>query len=112
MALAAGRLRHRVEIEEQISERDSDGVLVTYWAPVASVWAAVEPVSVKEWIQSGQMQSEVKARFVIRYRPDIRASMRIVHRGLYYNIVGAFSDKESGREYLTLPVTEGVNDGQ
>ena len=25
MALAAGRLRHRVEIEEQISERDSDG---------------------------------------------------------------------------------------
>ena len=110
MALAAGRLRHRVEIEEQISERD--GVLVTYWAPVASVWAAVEPVSVKEWIQSGQMQSEVKARFVIRYRPDIRASMRIVHRGLYSNIAGAFSAKESGLESLTLPVTEGVNDGQ
>ena len=39
MALAAGRLRHRVRIEEQVTARDSDGIEQTDWVPVATVWA-------------------------------------------------------------------------
>lgn len=112
MSLAAGRLRHKVEIQEQIEAKDSDGYPTIYWAEWATVWAAVEPLSVKEWMQSGQTQSQVSARITIRYRPGLKASMRILFRDKIYNIAGSFSDPVSGLEYLTLPVTEGTNDGE
>jgi SPP1 family predicted phage head-tail adaptor len=110
--LAAGRLRHRVRIQNLVSERDSEGVIQHEWVALATVWASVEPISGREFIQSGATQSEVTARITIRHRDDVVANMRIVHRGRVYNIKGVLSDKESGLEYLTLPVSEGVSDGQ
>lgn len=38
--------------------------------------------------------------------------MRITHRGKVYNIAGVLPDNMSGLEYITLPVSEGVNDGE
>lgn len=57
------------------------------------------------------MQSEVRGRIVIRYRASIDATMRIVYRGKYYNILAVLPDAESGIEHLTLMVSEGVNLG-
>jgi head-tail adaptor len=38
--------------------------------------------------------------------------MRIVYRGAVYAIVGKpLPDKKSGREYLTILVSEGLTDG-
>ena len=44
----------------------------------------------------------------IRYRDDITHDMRIVYRGKTYNIEAALPDMESGLEWLTLLVSEGV----
>ena len=112
MALAAGMLRHRVRIEELISERDSEGVLQQSWELVATVWASVEPLSAREFVASSATQSKVVARITIRYRSGVKPTMRIVHRGNLYNIEGVLSDKVSGIEYMTLPVSEGVGGGQ
>ena len=38
--------------------------------------------------------------------------MRILHRGQVYNIAGLLPDRVSGLEYITIPVSAGVNDGQ
>ena len=114
MALAAGRLRHRVRIEEQVTARDSDGIEQTDWVPVATVWASVEPLSAREFIQSGQAQSSVTAKITIRAR-SMSASMRLIHQTRYgdqvYNIAGVLPDNVSGVEYITLPVSAGVNKG-
>lgn len=110
--VAAGDLRHRVLIQEQITSRDSDGVEQTVWEDVATVWASVEPLSAREFIQSGQTQAAVTARITIRYRAGLVASMRLVHRGQVFNIAGLLPDKASGLEYITIPVSAGVNDGQ
>lgn len=110
--VAAGDLRHRVLIQEQVTTRDSDGVAQTAWVDVATVWASVEPLSAREFIQSGQTQAAVTARITIRYRPGLLASMRLVHRGQTFNIAGLLPDKASGLEYITIPVAAGVNDGQ
>lgn len=112
MALAAGLLRHRIRIEQYVSERDSDGILQEGWQEVATVWAAIEPLSVREFIQSGQVQGQVTARITIRYRDGLSHTMRLVHRGTIYNIQGVLPDKVSGIEYVTLPVSQGVNEGQ
>lgn len=110
--VAAGALRHRVLIQKQTAIRDDDGVSHTTWSDVATVWASVEPLSAREFIQSGQEQAPVTARITIRYRADMEASMRILHRGQVYNIAGLLPDKVSGLEYITIPVSAGVNEGQ
>lgn len=110
--VAAGELRHRVLIQEQVTSRDSDGVEQTAWEDVATVWASVEPLSAREFIQSGQTQAAVTARITIRYRAGLLASMRLVNRGQVFNIAGLLPDKASGLEYITIPVSAGVNDGQ
>ncbi len=110
--VAAGDLRHRVLIQQQVTTRDSDGVVQTIWQDVATVWSSVEPLSAREFIQSGQTQAAVTARITIRYRAGLLPSMRLVHRGQIYNIAGLLPDKASGLEYITIPVSAGVNDGQ
>lgn len=106
----AGKLRHWVVIQQPTSEQDSTGAVVDDWVTVAETWAAIEPLSAREFVASAAEQSKVVARITIRYRPGIRANMRIFHQAHneYYNIEGVLRDKASGLEYITLPVSEGV----
>jgi len=111
MSLEAGRLRHRVSIERISHVQDATtGAVVETWAEIAKVWAAVEPLSAREFVQSAAGQSEVTARITIRTR-DILATDRIIYRGTVYNIRGVLADKDSGLEYITLPVGAGLNEG-
>ncbi|HEY1182198.1 MAG TPA: phage head closure protein [Rhodocyclaceae bacterium] len=109
--LDSGKLRHRVSIERVSYVQDATtGAMVETWTEIAKVWARIEPLSVREFVQSAAGQSEVTARITIRAR-DILATDRITHRGAVYNIRGVLPDKESGLEYITLPVGTGVNEG-
>lgn len=109
--LDSGKLRHRVSIERITRTQDQvTGAISETWTEIAKVWAAVEPLSAREFVQSAAGQSEVTARITIRTR-DILATDRIIHRGTVYNIRGVLSDKDSGLEYITLPVAAGVNEG-
>ncbi|MEN5285755.1 phage head closure protein [Stenotrophomonas lactitubi] len=110
--VAAGDLRHRVLIQQQLTTRDDDGVQTTDWVDVATVWGSVEPLSAREFIQSGQTQAAVTARITMRYRDGMLPTMRLVHRGEVFNIAGLLPDKVSGLEYITIPVSAGVNDGR
>lgn len=123
MSIEAGRLRHRVRIEKLQYQLDSHGDAYQDpqtgetrqdWVEVATVWAAIEPLSAREFIQSQATQSQIVARIVIRYRDGLDASMRLVHvrtgrPNVVYNIHGLLADVESGLEYLTMPVSTGVS---
>ena len=120
MSLAAGRLRHRVAFERLTNMLDSSGDTIQdpdtgavsqQWLPLGEAWAAIEPLSAKEFIQSQEIQSRVVARITFRrqtFLPD--ASNRIVHGERIYNIEGVLADKSSGLEYLTCPCSNGVSD--
>lgn len=126
MSLEAGRLSHRIRIEQYDYLRDSHGEVIQNqetgetpqeWVVVAEVWAAIEPVSAREFIQSAATQSKVDARIVIRQRDDVDASMRLVHvrmgrADVIYNPHAFLEDKESGLEYMTIPCSRGVGEGQ
>ena len=109
--VAAGRLRHRIRIDEQVTLKNSFGEQTTEWEEVATVWAAIEPLSARESMIAEQTQSKVSVRIIIRARTDIRASMRAVHGATIYNIEGVITDPDSGQEWLTLTCSTGVNDG-
>lgn len=120
----SGRLRHRIRIEQLVLALDSNGDVLQdpntgatsgTWTEVATVYAAIEPLSGKEFIAAQATQAQVVARILIRYRAGLDASMRLVHMvngvaGTVYNIAGILSDRDSGLEYLTLPVSAGVSD--
>jgi len=111
--MQAGKLRHRVTFQSPGTTQDPvTGEMVQGWATVwDKVPASVEPLSVKDFIASSATQSALTARIMIRYREGVLPSMRILHRGNVYNIQGVMPDPDSGREYLTLAVSAGVNDG-
>lgn len=139
MALASGRLRHRVRIESPVyTQNTTTGEQVESWQTFAdNVPAAIEPLSAREFIAAQATQSEIVARIVIRHRDGLTADMRIVHsRNVYerdssgtlvrdtngdkvvdhvvtavYNPAGWLPDPESGLEYVTSPVSAEVNDG-
>lgn len=110
--MRAGDLRHRITLQRpEYTQDDITGEMIPSWVEVAKIWASVEPVSVNQFVSAATNQSKVSARIVIRYRKGIDPTMRILHRDKIYNIEGVLADKVSGLEYLTLPCSEGVNDG-
>lgn len=110
--MQAGKLRHRVTIQEPVQLQDSEsGGVVPSWLDIATVWAEVYPLSAREFISAQAEQSEVTTRITIRYRPGITNKHRILFRQQVFNITGVLPDPDSGMEYLTLPCSEGVNDG-
>lgn len=112
MTIAAGRLNKRVALQSPTISQDNDtGATTETWGTVATVWASIEPLSVRDFIASDERQSKVAARITIRYRDDIDATWRVVHKARTYQIVGVLADQDSGIEYLTLAVAEGVNQG-
>lgn len=111
MSLDPGRLRHRIELQSQMQTRDDDGAVAVEWRSEGFVWAAIEPLSAREFIAGQALSSEVDTRITIRYRPDVRADWRAVYRGKTYAIRGVLPDKSSGLEYLTLPAVAGATNG-
>lgn len=117
MSLAAGRLRHRITIQEKVTVviNPDTGEKETVWQDVAEVWAAIEPLSAREFIASQQVDSEISARIVLRYRAGLNSAMRFVHvkdgQSVYYNPKDFLADPDSGLEYLTSPCSTGLNDG-
>lgn len=110
--MRAGKLRHRITLQGPGEVQDPDsGEMLAGWTDIATVYGSVEPLSSREFIAAQAGQSQIVARVTIRYRSGLTSDMRIVHRGTVYNVAGALPDAKSGREYLTIPVTAGVNDG-
>lgn len=105
MGLSAARLRHRLRIERPaIAQAPDSGTLTSQWEAVATVHAAIEPLSVKDFIAAGAQKSAVSARIVIRWRAGLTHDMRLVATdGTIYTPAGFLADPESGREYLTIP---------
>lgn len=111
--MRAGKLRRRVDIQRPLYQQDPEsGEMVRTWVDVwLRVPAAIEPLSAREFIAADATQSKVSARVVIRFRSGVDSTMRLIDRGRIYNIEGVLTDLESGREHLTLPCSEGVDDG-
>jgi SPP1 family predicted phage head-tail adaptor len=110
--MQAGKLRHRVLLQESVKQQNPiTGAVISTWQDKATVWAQVSSVSAREFITAQAMQNKVTTRITIRWRGDITPKWRAVFRGKIFNIEGVLPDPVSGLEYLTLPCSEGVNDG-
>lgn len=112
--MKSGDLRQRIAFQRPgLLQDPASGEMVPGWQTVwENVPASVEPLSARDLIAAQAAQSQASGRILIRYRPGVLATMRIVHRGEVYEIQGQpMPDPVSGLEYLTILVAKGVNDG-
>ena len=106
----AGRLNKRVKISQLVTGSpavDAYGQPNTSWEELDTVWAAVEPVSGREFWTQQQVQSEITAKIRIRYRADIATGMKAEYGGKTYMIQVVIDLLEAHRE-LHLMCSEGV----
>lgn len=111
--MRAGKLNKRITLQRKQQGQDpATGAVTVDWVDVElPIWAGIEYLSVREFIAARTGQVEISARITIRYRTGVDATMRAVRGDQIFNIHGVLPDNGSGREYLTLPVSEGANDG-
>lgn len=96
--MRAGELRHRITIQQKTVVRDTYGGETVTWTNTATVWAAVEPLSGREYFSAQQVQAEVNHRIRIRYRAGITTTMRVLWGTRVFDILAIINLQERGRE--------------
>ena len=96
--MKAGPLRQRVTIQEKSALQNNYGEEVITWTDLATVWAEVEPLSGREFLEVKQITAEVSTRIRIRYRSGITPEMRIEFGSIVYDIHSIIHIEERERE--------------
>lgn len=94
----AGDLRHRITIQQPTVAQDSYGEPVPTWSTFATVWAAAEPATGREYWANQQVTSELSVRFRIRHRTGITPSMRVSWDSRLFDIENIIPDPTNRRE--------------
>lgn len=100
MALAAGRLNKRVEIESRVHGDDADT-----WVNLAGVWAEIKPVGGSERFAKGETESDATHRITMRNHLDITPANRIRFGQRIFEVRSVINADEAG-EYLEVEAAE------
>lgn len=101
--MKAGQLDQRVTVERLQGGVDELGQpLPDTWAPLFTCWAAVEPLTGREYLAAQAAVSEVTARIRMRFRPWMTAEDRVIHDGTIYNIVSVIDVRSENRELVLM----------
>lgn len=87
--IRAGRLRHVITYQSQTSSMDDYGGPTKTWEDVTPpIRADVQPVYVKEQVESMAAQAPYDIKVIHRFMAGITAGMRFLWDGRVYDIVG------------------------
>lgn len=102
--MRAGRLNRRIQIQSYTETQDSLGEITQAWSTTATVWAAIEPLNGREYLEARAINEETRVRFRIRYRSGLDSDMRIVDplTSLVYDIESIIHDQHGKREIVIM----------
>lgn len=95
--MRAGRLRHRITIQEKTSAQNTYGEHLT-WTDVCTVWASIEPLYGQEFMTADREGASVTTRIVMRYRSGIAPSMRVTEGSHTWDIQSIINLREIDHE--------------
>lgn len=101
----------RIAIEQKSVTRNELGEEVAAWTLLARVWAEPLPLRGSEFFAAAQLQDDQIIKVLIRFRSDVKETMRIAWRGEHYDITSVIPLR-GGREELELMARRGVRDGR
>lgn len=108
--MSAGRLRHRVIIQNYTTTTNQYGEETKVWADLDTVWAAVEPLRGTELFESQQRFGALDTRIVMRYLSGVDETMRVKFGSRMFAIVSPPINKDERGIYLELMCKEGLQD--
>lgn len=111
--MRAGRLRHRLLIDEPQVSQDYSGDEIVTWTPYAEVYADIQPVTGREAFRADQILAEMDTRITVRWSSHIdrvTAKWRLRFKNEIYNIVSVAHKGMRNREVEFL-CKSGLNDG-
>lgn len=100
--MRAGSLRHKVTIQKATESQDSYGEPDPTWGVYAVVWASIEPVTGREYLQNRQTGVEITHKVTIRYLDGVTAKMRVLYDGRYFDIEAVLNDKERNAMHILM----------
>ena len=100
-----GSLRHRVVLEAESRTPDGGGGASLGWAPVADLWAAIEPLAGNESVVAEAVRGHVSHVLVIRSRPGVAPAMRFRFGTRLFDIT-AVLDIDERRRFLACSCRE------
>ena len=89
--MRAGKLRHRIVIEEKSVTRTDSGAETVSWTEYDTLWASVEPLSGREMEMAKQIHDEISVRVWIRHRSGVVPEMRISWDSRTFDIVSVIN---------------------
>ena len=90
-----GELKDRVKLQRKVASRNTFGEEVVSWVDVATLWAAVKPLSGREIMSQGRAEALVTYRVMLRRRPDLTPEMRVLWGGRTLAIQSATHDERA-----------------
>lgn len=101
-----GEMRDRITLRSPSTTKDEVGQDVTTWTDTLQ-WAKHAPLNAsgREFIAASQKVAEQSARFILRSRPDITPTWRLLWRGIEYNII---STTQPNRDWTDILCTRGT----
>lgn len=105
----AGRLRHRVTIQQATVTLQTSGGPVRAWTDVATVWAQVRTQNGGEQRNEGadQVVATLYYAVTIRYRAGLEPTMRVLWGGRVLEVT-AIQEPDNRQRILTLMCQEVV----
>lgn len=96
--MQSGQLRHRITIQNATVAQDAYGEPIKTWGAFATLWAAAEPLTGREYFAGQQEQTGVSVRFRIRDYAGITPLMRVSWDSRIFDIENVINDPTNRRE--------------
>jgi SPP1 family predicted phage head-tail adaptor len=80
------RLRHKMQLQEEVRTPDDAGGYARSWKTIAEPWAEIMPYSGNERLLGAQLQAEITHIITLRYRAGVTSAMRLVFEKRAFNI--------------------------
>src|SRR3954451_20499232 len=103
-----GEMRQRLVLEQPAETADGAGGVTRSYATVATLWAALMPVSDRDAVEAQALGAEVTHRAVMRMRTDITTHHRLRLGARVFRIV-ALRDQDGTGRFLEINAQERID---
>lgn len=96
--MRAGKLRHRITIKEPGITYNECNEEVPGYLPFATVWASVEPLKGREYLEAKKDSVEISYLIRIRYIAGLREDMIVAYQDKELDIESILNIDEKNKE--------------
>lgn len=100
--MQAGKLRHRLIIEQQTKSKNSFNEWVVTWTTFATVWAEIQPDLGNTTYAAKQLNADAQGKIKIRYITGVQPTMRGRISSTIYNFLSIINVNVRNNELLIL----------